>query len=65
MARRHALASVKLKENLTRGEARELAALIEKLAEPECVERANKHYKGVIVEYDDDHNCEPALFYIP
>jgi hypothetical protein len=65
MSRRHALASVKLKENITRGEARELTLLIEKLAEPECVEQAKKHYSGVIVEYDDAHNCEPALFYIP
>ena len=64
MARRHALASIKLKADLTRGEARELEALIERLGEPDSVAHAKKFYKSVVVEYDDDYG-EPAKFYIP
>lgn len=64
MARRLALASVKLKEGLTRGEARELLALIEKLAEPESLAWCKKHEGCAIVSYNDEHG-EPSLFYVP
>ena len=65
MARRHALAAIKLKATLTRKDALELIALIEKLGEPESVAHCKEFYKSVIVAYDDDHGCDPDLFYIP